>query len=144
MEWREGRMNIENEYNPAVKRAAELLSQRKEIFALSPEKALDRIFEAKHPAALIHSFPEADFYFLVNDIGIHDALEILALASDRQWEYILDIELWEKDRIDMNSVTRWLDILFQAVPGRFIKWAIEKKPEFIEYYLYKNIKVAIR
>ncbi len=137
-------MNKENEYNPAVKRAAELLSQRKEIFALSPEKALDRIFEAKHPAALIHSFPEADFYFLVNDIGIHDALEILALASDRQWEYILDIELWEKDRIDINSVTRWLDILFQAAPGRFIKWAIEKKPEFIEYYLYKNIKVVIR
>jgi len=137
-------MNNENEYNPALKRTAGLLSQRKEIFALSPEKALDRIFEAKHPAALIHSFPEADFYFLVNDIGIHDALEILALASDRQWEYILDIELWEKDRIDIDSVTRWLDILFQAAPGRFVKWAIEKKPEFIEYYLYKNIKVVIR
>lgn len=137
-------MNKRDEYNPAVKRAAELLSQRKEILALSPEKALDRIFEAKHPAALIHSFPEADFYFLVNDIGTCDALEILALASDRQWEYILDIELWEKDRIDINSVTRWLDILFQAAPGRFIKWAIEKKPDFIEYYLYKNIKVVIR
>jgi len=137
-------MNKRDEYNPALKRAAELLSQRKEIFALSPEKALDLIFEAKHPAALIHSFSEADFYFLVNDIGIHDALEILALASDRQWEYILDIELWEKDRIDMNSVTRWLDILFQAAPVRFVKWAVEKTPEFIEYYLYKNIKVAIR
>lgn len=144
MEGRESMMNKENEYNPALKRTAGLLSQRKEIFALSPEKALDRIFEAKHPAALIHSFPEADFYFLVNDIGISDAFEILALASDRQWEYILDIELWEKDRIDINSVTRWLDILFQAAPARFVKWAIEKNPEFIEYYLYKNIKVAIR
>ncbi|MDP3283194.1 MAG: DUF6178 family protein, partial [Desulfobacterales bacterium] len=137
-------MNKENENNPALKQAAGLLSQRKEILALSPEKALDRIFEAKHPAALIHSFPETDFYFLVNDIGINDAFEVLALASDRQWEYILDIELWEKDRIDINSVTRWLDILFQAAPARFIKWAVEKKPEFIEYYLYKNIKIAIR
>lgn len=144
MEGREVIMNKENEYNPALKRTAGLLSQRKEILALSPEKALDRIFEAKHPAALIHSFPEADFYFLVNDIGVHDAFEILALASDKQWEYILDIELWEKDRIDINSVTRWLDILFQAAPVRFVKWAIEKNPEFIEYYLYKNIKVVIR
>jgi len=137
-------MNKENEYNPALKQAAGLLSQRKEIFALSPEKALDRIFEARHPAALIHSFPEEDFYFLVNDIGIYDAFEILALASDKQWEYILDIELWGKDRIDINSVTRWLDILFQAAPVRFVKWAVEKNPEFIEYYLYKNIKIAIR
>lgn len=136
--------NKDDEYNPALKQAAGLLSQRKEILALTPEKALDRIFEAKHPAAIIHSFPETDFYFLINDIGINDAFEILALASDKQWEYILDIELWGKDRIDINSVTRWLDILFQAAPGRFVKWAVEKNPEFIEYYLYKNIKVAIR
>jgi len=136
--------NKDDEYNPALKQAAGLLSQRKEILALNPEKALARIFEAKHPAAIIHSFPETDLYFLINDIGISDAYEILALASDRQWEYILDIELWEKDRIDINSVTRWLDILFQAAPARFIKWAVEKMPEFIEYYLYKNIKVAIR
>lgn len=137
-------MNKGKEYNLTLKRAAGLHSQRKEILALPPEKALDRIFEAKHPAALIHSFPEEDFYFLVNDIGIHDAFEILALASDKQWEYILDIDLWEKDRIDINSVTRWLDILFQAAPVRFVRWALEKKTDLIEYYLYKNVKVAIR
>jgi len=136
--------NKDNEYNPALKQAPVLLSMRKEILSLSPEKALSRIFEAKHPAALIHSFPETDFYFLVNDIGISDSFEILALASEKQWEYILDIELWEKDRIDINSVTMWLDILFQAAPARFVKWAIEKQPEFIEYYLYKNIKVTVR
>lgn len=137
-------MNKKDIYNPDLKRAAGLLSQRKEILALSPDKALTRIFEAAHPAALVHSFPESDFYFLINDIGIHDALEILALASDRQWEYILDIELWEKDRIDLNSATKWLDTLFQSAPARFVKWAVEKKTEFIEYYLYKNIKVAVR
>jgi len=144
MAQRENMTHKEVEYNTEITRNARLLAQRKEILALSPEKALDRIFQAMHPAALIHSFPEADFYYLVNDIGIDDAFEILALASDRQWEYILDIELWEKDRIDINSVTRWLDILFQAAPDRFIKWAVEKEPEFIEYYLYKNIRVAIR
>jgi hypothetical protein len=145
MERRKGMMdNKEDEHNPVLNHASGLLSQRKELLALTPEKALNFIFDAKHPAALIHSFPETDFYFLVNDIGISDAYEILALASDRQWEYILDIELWGKDRIDIDSVTKWLDILFQAAPERFVKWAVEKNPEFIEYYLYKNIKVAVR
>ncbi|MFO7666506.1 MAG: DUF6178 family protein [Desulfobacterales bacterium] len=137
-------MNKRKEYNLALKRSADLLSQRKEIIGLSPEKALDRILDAKHPAALIHSFPEEDFYFLVHDIGLNDSYELLALASDRQWDYILDVELWEKDRIDAGSLTRWLDILFQAAPDRFIKWAIEKKSDLIEYYLYNNIRVAIR
>jgi len=137
-------VNKRNEYNLAAKRSGDLLSQRKEIIALSSEKALGRILEAKHPAALIHSFPEQDFYFLVHDIGLNDSYELLALASDRQWDYILDVELWERDRIDTGSVTRWFDILFQAAPDRFIKWAIEKKSDLIEYYLYNNIRVAIR
>ncbi|MBA3038078.1 MAG: hypothetical protein FP814_16510, partial [Desulfobacterium sp.] len=101
-----------NEYSLMIKRAADLNSQRKEIIAMPPEKAIDRILEAKHPAALVHSFPEEDFYFLINDIGIYDAFELLNLASEKQWEYILDVELWEKDRIEINSVTKWLDILF--------------------------------
>jgi hypothetical protein len=133
-----------NEYKIAVKRASDLQSQRKEVLGLPPEKAIDRILDAKHPAALIHSFPEEDLYFLVNDIGINDSLEILALASDRQWEYLLDVELWEKDRIDTDAATRWFNMLFQAAPKRFIKWAVEKKEDFVEYYLYKNIMVAAR
>lgn len=144
MEGREGIMNKGKEYNLALKRSADLLSQRKEIIALSSEKALDRILEAKHPAALIHSFPEEDFYFLMHDIGINDSYELLAMASEKQWDYILDVELWERDRIDTDSLTRWLDILFQAAPDRFIKWAIEKKSDLIEYYLFNNIRVAIR
>lgn len=134
----------ENEYNLAVKRAADLNSQRKEIIAMPPEKALDRILEAKNPAALVHSFPEEDFYFLINEIGIYDAFELLNLASDKQWEYILDVELWEKDRIEINSVTKWFDILLQAAPLRFAKWVAEKKRDLMEFYLYKTIKIAVR
>ena len=144
MEGRGDMMNKGKEYNLALKRSADLLSQRKEIITLPPEKALDRILEAKHPAALVHSFSEEDFYFLVHDIGLNDSYELLAMASDRQWDYILDVELWEKDRIDADSLTRWLDILFQAAPDRFIKWAIENKSDLIEYYLFNNIRVAIR
>ncbi|MFH2046814.1 MAG: DUF6178 family protein [Pseudomonadota bacterium] len=135
---------MNNEYSIADKRAADLNFQKKEIITMPPEKAIDRILEAKHPAALVHSFSEEDFYFLINDIGIYDAFELLNLASDKQWEYILDIELWKKDRIETNSLTRWFDILFQVDSARFAKWVVEKKTDLIEFYLYKNIRVAVR
>jgi len=35
-------------------------------------------------------------------------------------------------------------LLFRADPDRFIKWFLNKKLEFIEFYLFKNIKVIIR
>lgn len=137
-------MDKDLELNKAIKRAENLFRQRKEILSLPPEKALDRILEAHQPAALVHSFPEEDLYFLIHDIGAEDSLPLLSLASDRQWEYVLDIEVWDKDRIETRSVTRWLDLFLRSDPNRFIKWALEKQTEFIEFYLFKNIEVIIR
>ena len=132
----------------ALKRAVELYKnlnkQRKEILSLPAEKVLDRILDSPQPAAIVHSFPEEDFYFLINDIGIEDSLQLLSLASDKQWEYILDIEVWEKDRISINNVTKWLDLFIKADSQRFLMWFLNKKTEFIEFYLFKNIEVKIR
>jgi hypothetical protein len=92
----------------------------------------------------VHSFPEQDFYFLIHDIGIGDSLPLLALASNRQWEHIVDLEVWRKDRIDVESVSRWLSLLFEADPKRFIRWFLEEKLELIEFYLFKSIEVRVR
>ncbi|MBA3019092.1 MAG: hypothetical protein KKH20_07205 [Proteobacteria bacterium] len=137
-------MNEDKDTKLAIKLFQNLSRQRKEILSLPEEKALDRILDSPQPAAIIHSFPEEDFYFLINDIGLEDSLQLLSLASDKQLEYILDIEVWEKDRIGINNVTKWLDLFFRADPQRFVRWFLNKKTEFIEFYLFKNIEVKIR
>jgi hypothetical protein len=92
----------------------------------------------------VHSFAEEDFYFLVHDIGLANSHLLLSLASDKQWEYIVDLEVWEKDRIEITSATRWLDLLFKVDPQRFIRWILDQRTEFMEFYLFKNIEVKIR
>jgi hypothetical protein len=128
----------------AVERFHALSRQRREILALPPEKALTAILDSPQPAALVHSFPEEDFYFLIHDIGIEDSLELLALAAIRQWEYIVDVEVWQKDRIEIPAMTRWFDLFLKVAPQRFIKWFLNEKIELIEFYLSKNIEVKLR
>lgn len=128
----------------ALIRARNLYAKRREILSLPPEKAMDRILSERQPAALVHSFPEQDFYFLIHDIGIDDAGELLALASLRQWEFILDAEIWGRDRIDIPALTRWLHRLIEADPDRLVRWAAEENREFFEYYLFRNVELAIR
>ena len=111
---------------------------------LPAEKALDGILDDPQPAALVHSFPEQDFYLLVNEIGPEDSLPLLALAANKKWEHIVDLEVWQKDRIELNSVTRWMNLLLEADPRRFIKWILEEQLEFIEFYLFKNLEVRMR
>ncbi len=137
-------MNVDKEFELAVKRFHDLAAQRKEILALPPEQALDRILTAPNPAALVHSFPEQDLHFLVHEIGPEDSLPLLAQAADRQWEYMVDVETWEKDRISLPDATRWLHLLHGADPMRFIRWFLKEKTEFIELYLFKTMEVRLR
>ncbi|MBN1932796.1 MAG: hypothetical protein JW786_14420 [Desulfobacterales bacterium] len=137
-------MDQNSEIKHITEKIKNFSKQRKAILALPPEKALERLLDAPEPAALVHSFPEEDLYLLIHDIGPEDSLALLSLASDRQWEYILDLEGWEKDKIGYRSLTRWLDLLLKADPNRLIKWFLKEKTEFIEFYLFKNIEVRIR
>jgi len=122
---------------------SQLQEKRQQILALSPPEALDRILQDPQQLPLVHSLPEQDFYFLMHDIGPEDALPLLALASQRQWDHIVDLETWQKDRIDIKSFSRWLGLLLDADPQRFIRWFLEQKLEFIEFYLFKNIEVRV-
>jgi hypothetical protein len=117
---------------------------RQDILASAPEKALDMILEAPSPATLTQSFPDQDLYFLMHRIGVHDFLPVLAMASSDQWEYILDVEAWDDDRMDLNTMAQALALLFKADPKRLLRWGIMKKPEFMEFFLFHHIQMVIR
>ena len=129
--------------NKIPARIADLNRQRKELLTLPPEKTMQRILESAQPAALVHSFPEQDLFLLIHDIGAEDALPLLALASERQWEYLLDIEIWHRDRIEAAVLTRWFDLLYRADARRTIKWLIEQKTDLLTLFLFKNIEVRV-
>jgi hypothetical protein len=128
----------------AVERFHALRKKRQQLLALEPKEAMERILDDPQAAALVHSFPEQDFYYLMHDLGPGDSLPLLSLASKRQWEYVLDLESWQKDRIDIKSVSHWFSLLFEADSKRFVRWFLEDKLEFVEFYLFKNIEVRVR
>jgi hypothetical protein len=109
-------MTEEAKNKQLVERIKNLKNKRDELIALEPGKALNRILDDPRAVELVHSFPEQDLYLLVHDIGPESALSILSLASNRQWEHIVDLEVWQKDRLDNNSATRWMYLLLQADP----------------------------
>ena len=137
-------MGEQTENKKIIARIENLALQRKKILSLPTEKMLNAILNSTQSSALVHSFSEEDFYFLIHNIGIEDSHPLLYLASNKQWEYIIDLETWEKDRIGLASTTRWFDLLFKVDPNRFIKWSLDQKNEFMEFYLSKNVEVKIR
>ena len=127
-----------------ARRMQQLAETRQRILAMPPDKALSAILDQPQPAALVHAFAEEELHFLIHDIGVDDALPLLALASNRQWEYMLDMETWRKDRLDYPQATIWLKRLLRADPKRLIRWCFDEKSEFLELYLFRNIELYIR
>ncbi len=125
-------------------RMLELKKERESLLDLAPENIQDAVLNAPQPVALVHSFPEEDFYFLLQAIGPEDSLPILKLASNKQWEYILDQESWYKDQIDLTRLTRWFYLLLKSDPVRLANWCLQEKSEILEFYLYRNIEIRIR
>jgi len=118
--------------------------ERRKLFTVSPERALARILDAENPAALVQAIPEQDLHMLVHDIGVDDALPVLALASHRQWEYLVDAEIWSRDRMQIEALAQWSGLLLGADPGRAITWLMEDQVELIELYLYGRIRIFLR
>ncbi len=118
--------------------------QRRQILFSDSEKALDLILDAPSPATLVQSFPDQDLYYLMHKIGVHDFAPVLAMANSGQWEYILDVEVWDDDRLDTDLMTQVFSLLFKADPQRLLRWTMKEKPDFFEFYLFKNIQVVVR
>ena len=121
-----------------------LAQDRKTILGLPPEKALDAIAEHPYPVTLVQSMADEDLYFLVHHIGPDEALPVLALASNEQWEYLTDIEGWEQDHIHPHQMTQWMARLLKADPDRFTHWVSHTKSEETALYLFRNIQLHIR
>ena len=125
-------------------RQAALAEGRQKLLSLMPEKALEAIADHPYPVTLVQSLAEEDLYLLVHSIGPDDALPVLAHASNEQWEYILDMEVWSRDRLDQRAMTQWLHRLLKADPDRFTHWIIREKSDELEYYLFRNVEVVAR
>jgi hypothetical protein len=117
---------------------------RRSILALPPEKAVDAILKHPYPVTLVQSMAEEDLYMLVHAVGLDDAMEVLGLSSNVQWEYFLDMEIWSRDRADIHAMTEWLDRLLKADPDRFTHWIIHEQKDQFAYYLFRNVEVVVR
>jgi hypothetical protein len=116
----------------------------KELLKLSGSALLNRILDEESPKVFIRRLSEEDFFWIVKRIGEADCLPLLRLASKDQWEYLLDLETWEKDRLDADRVLSWLSRLSDADPARFAVWLFSQGDALFSLLINEKAEVIIR
>ncbi|HEU5059658.1 MAG TPA: DUF6178 family protein, partial [Kofleriaceae bacterium] len=77
-------------------------------------RRMDALLEAADPAAAVAALSVPDFYFLVKEVGLEDATDLVALATPQQIRGCLDLEIWDRDRVELASASPWLTAVLEA------------------------------
>ena len=125
-----------------LERKRELFFER--LFSLSPERIVNFILEQKNAKQIVQEFTTLDLYWLLKKIGEEDFIPILELASKEQWQYILDMEIWNRDRFDVNRAAIWLRRFMEADAEKLANWLITDDMEMFTYYFfYRTLEVVV-
>ena len=114
------------------------------LHAFSGKKALDRVSNHPDPPRLIKSMSCEDFFWLIKKVGEDQSLELMKLATLDQWQYILDVESWQKDRLELNRTGQWMQRLLSADPERFTQWLFSDGQGLAYYYFCQSIVVEVK
>ena len=93
---------------------------------------------------MVQSLSSGDFFWLVKGIGEEDCLPLLELASVDQWQYLLDLEIWRKDRLDVTYAWVWMKRLQQADSRRLARWLFGEGEALGSYHFFSSLEVVIK
>ncbi len=87
-------------------------------------RRMEALLEAPDPEAAVAALSVPDFYFLVKEVGLADAGDLVALATPEQVRGALDLEVWDRDRVQLDAAGPWLASLIEAGPDKLAEmWA---------------------
>jgi len=114
-----------------------------EMAHMSGSQVLNRILELEEAREVVQALSPQDYYWLIKKVGEDDCLPLLELGHSRQWHHVMDLELWQKDRLDLDQASEWMKRLQLANTVELAKWLYTEGQHFAYYYFFKMLDVRI-
>jgi hypothetical protein len=121
------------------------LEKRLEIFGGLSAEARNELVQVLHrPGEIIRRVSEEEMYFTIKELGPERALDLIASTTGKQLQYLLDIELWDKDALDAEAARRWIEILAAIGVEKVIQFIQVVDDELLQACLHQLIRVTPR
>lgn len=77
-------------------------------------RRIEELLSAADPAAAVAELSVPDVYSLVKEVGLEDSLDLIGLATPEQLRGCVDLDAWERDRLELDAVLPWLGAVADA------------------------------
>ena len=106
------------------------------------KERLHYLFLSEHPEQLVQLLPELEVFLTVKEVGERDSLDLISLTTPEQFQYLIDLDLWKKDRLDPEKTLHWMEILLESGEKKFTQFIQSTDPGFIALLLKKFLHVT--
>lgn len=105
------------------------------------EEKIRLITSSDDPKGLMETLPEEEVWLAVKKASPEEALVILENTTKEQLQYILDIELWKKDRFLPEASLEWLETLKECGKKKVLQWVHESDMDAVVLTFKKFVEV---
>lgn len=75
------------------------------------EKRLDALISADNAEEQVQALSVTDLYYLIEEVGLADSVELLSLCSNEQIQGCVDMEIWDRDQPSIEAFLPWLAVI---------------------------------
>ena len=135
----------ENKSNKVVyiREKKDLAAESREIVSklapLSGSNALNMVLDHDNPLELVQNMTKIDLFWLVKKVGEDDAHPLLSLASTEQWQYMMDMEIWDRDCLNRLNTFNWFNNLLKADPERLMLYLYGEDGNLLTHLFFTGI-----
>jgi hypothetical protein len=113
--------------------------QVRTLLSLEWEDRLRVIKNAPVPKRLVGLVPDEEILLTMKGVGEEDTLDLIALTSPTQLQFLLDVELWSGDSLNLDKVARWLEYLIGCGEGKVIEFVQTADRDLLVLLLMKLV-----
>jgi hypothetical protein len=111
------------------------------VQSLRGKDQMDLLILSNQAVPVARLLPEEDIYFMVKEVGEEDALPVLAIISEKQLQYLFDMEWWRGDKFLPQKAMDWLLWVEKANDRQLLHWLLTEDFDQKVMVLQSLIKV---
>lgn len=137
--WLSRRYDIEEEEGRLPARVIEELGR---ALARRGQERLDAIADSSDPRALVGAMAPSEVFYTYGELDEDGRRLLVHLASDRQVDFLLDLDLWDGEQITPARALEWIERLVLAGADQAARWVLRTDSELVVTLLQKLIVVT--
>ncbi|TAL16840.1 hypothetical protein EPN96_07870 [bacterium] len=129
--------------SPKTSRAASIREETRRIITARGTEREELLANSDNLSAIVPLIPPEELLFTLRELGREDAVTVLSHARAFQLQTILDLELWNKDRVRPERALYWLQFMDDCGDKAVVKWMKTLEPEELSLLFATNVRASL-